>query len=117
MTATATPSNGTHAFLWTRQHGMRDLGTLPGDVASGAVAINDRGEVVGTSVDASGNLRAVRWHKSRIADLNTLIPPDAPLILLFAQAIDSSGNIVGWGVDKTTGDVHAFLATPARRDQ
>ena len=32
----ATPFNGTVGFLWTRQHGMRNLGTLRGDVASGA---------------------------------------------------------------------------------
>jgi len=39
----STPFNGTVGFLWTRQHGMKNLGTLPGDVASGAVAINDAG--------------------------------------------------------------------------
>jgi uncharacterized membrane protein len=53
----STPFNGTVGFFWTRQHGMKNLGTLPGDVASGAVAINDAGEIVGISIDPAGNLR------------------------------------------------------------
>ena len=32
----STPFYKTHGFLWTRERGMADLGTLPGDVASGA---------------------------------------------------------------------------------
>ena len=30
-----------HAFLWTKAGGMRDLGTLPGDVTSQALGINE----------------------------------------------------------------------------
>src|SRR6266481_6020551 len=37
LTADSTPSDGIHAFLWTKGTGMRDLGTLPGDLASGGV--------------------------------------------------------------------------------
>jgi len=50
----ATPVS--HAFLW--QNGvMTDLGTL--DFSSAASAINDSGQVVGSSRDASGNCRAL----------------------------------------------------------
>ena len=35
------------AFLWTETNGMSDLGTLGG--ITGAVAVNDRGQVVGSS--------------------------------------------------------------------
>jgi probable HAF family extracellular repeat protein len=100
-----------HAFLWTRRTGMRDLGTLPGDVASGGTAINDRGEVVGPSLDASGNPRAFLWKNGVMTDLNTLVPANAPLFLLLATAINSSGEIAGFGVN-STGGVHGFLATP-----
>src|SRR5229473_8370729 len=34
-----------HGFLWTKETGMRDLGTLPGDFASLALGINDGGDV------------------------------------------------------------------------
>jgi len=115
LTATSTPFFNTHAFLWTRQHGIRDLGTLHGDVASGAVAINDAGEAVGLSIDGSGNLRAVRWRNGHVADLNTLVSPDSPLVLLFAQAIDDKGDIAGFGLHKATGEIHAFLAVPRQR--
>ncbi len=58
----ALPGNqSTHAFLWTSETGMQDLGTLPGDVYSAGLDINDRGDVVGGSIDgnpATGNTRA-----------------------------------------------------------
>jgi probable HAF family extracellular repeat protein len=41
-----------HSFLWTSETGMQDIGTLPGDLASTAISINDRGVAVGTSLDS-----------------------------------------------------------------
>ena len=112
--ASVLPGNAPdHAFLWTRETGkMQDLGTLPGDVSSGGVAINDRVEVVGASFDKDGNPRAYLWRSGVMTDLNTLVPADSPLYLLFATAINSRGDIVGFGVTGT-GDVHGFLATPS----
>jgi probable HAF family extracellular repeat protein len=75
-----------HAFLWTRAQRMRDLGTLPGDVASVATNINDAGEVIGASADGSGNIRAFHWQRGNMEDLNTLVPEDSVLYLLFALA-------------------------------
>ena len=113
VTDTSTPSNGVHAFLWTRQTGkMQDLGTLPGDVASGATSINDPGDVVGVSFDPDGNPRAFLWRNGTMTDLNTLVPDDAPLFPLFATAVNSRGEIVGFGATQG-GDVHGFLLTPA----
>jgi probable HAF family extracellular repeat protein len=103
---------GSTAFLWTKEKGMQSLGTLPGDVTSGAVAINDGGQAVGVSFDAKGSPRAVVWQKGVITDFNTLVPADSPLFLLFSTAINSRGQIVGFGVT-STGDTHGFLATPA----
>jgi len=100
-----------HAFLWTKQTGMRDLGTLPGDFNSGAIQINDKGDVVGVSNDASGKARAFLWQNGMMWDLNDL-SPNSPMFLLFAAGIDSRGEIAGFGVQKSTGQVHAFLATP-----
>jgi len=105
-----------HAFLWTGETGMQDLGTLPGDVSSQAVSINDAGEVVGVSLDASFNPRAyLRWGGVMI-DLNTLIPADSPLFLIVAPSINARGEIAGLAVEKSTGKAHAFLATPRCRN-
>src|SRR5262249_22527870 len=84
---------------------------LSGDFNTGAIAINDRGEVVGVSNDDKGNSRAFIWRNGLMTDLNSLAPSDSPLYLLFAAGINGRGEIVGWGATKS-GDVHAFLATP-----
>ena len=110
----STPFNGNVGFLWTRQHGMKNLGTLPGDVASGAVAINDAGEIVGISIDPAGNLRAVYWHDSVPIDLNTQVAAGSNLYLLWAADINNRGEITGWGVDNSTGEIHTYLAVPNR---
>jgi hypothetical protein len=44
---------------------MEDLGTLPGDVNSGAGSVNDQGIVVGNSFDANNNPRAFLGRKAR----------------------------------------------------
>jgi probable HAF family extracellular repeat protein len=50
---------------------LHDLGTL-GGASSCALAINDRGQVVGWAETASGERRAVLWHDGAILDLGTL---------------------------------------------
>jgi probable HAF family extracellular repeat protein len=102
-----------HGFLWTRETGMRDLRTLPGDVMSLALEINDRGEVVGASLDANFNPRAFFWENGVMTDLNTITRVSSALYLLFAESINSSGEIVGIGATNA-GEVHGLLATPSR---
>ena len=101
-----------HAFLW--QGVMTDLGTLPGDFASVAVAINNKSQVVGTSFDIGFNGRAFLWQSGVMFDLNSLIPADSALFLLEPGAINSRGQIVGFAVLKSSGEVHAFLANPSK---
>jgi len=105
-----------HAFLWQKGTGMIDLGTLPGDVGSDGDGINDLGQVVGGSWDAEGNDRAFLWQNGVMTDLNTLIPPDSPLYLIEATGtINDQGEIAGIALQISTGEVHAFLATPTQR--
>jgi probable HAF family extracellular repeat protein len=102
----------THAFLWEKGV-MTDLGTLPGDVSSSGDGINSKGQVVGGSFDIDGNARAFLWQNGVMTDLNTLIPADSPLFLIEATGtINSRGDIAGFALQTSTGEVHAFLATP-----
>jgi hypothetical protein len=48
-----------------------------------------------------------------MTDLNILVPEDSPIYMVFATWINDVGEIVGFGVDKKTDEVHAFLAQPA----
>jgi uncharacterized membrane protein len=112
----ALPGNASaHAFLWSKRlRHMVDLGTIPGDVHSAGLAINEKTDVVGASFDIDGNPRAYLRRSlgdGIPVDLNELVQADAPLYLLVAFSINDSGEIVGFGVDDN-GDVHGFLATP-----
>jgi probable HAF family extracellular repeat protein len=64
-----------HTFVWTREAGMRDIGTLAGAVVTVAPCcntLNNRGEVVGFSIDAvTGNVVAFLWSGRALMDLNT----------------------------------------------
>jgi len=100
-----------HAFLWTRKTGMQDLGTLPGDVASFSISINDAGSAVGGSLDAKFNPRAFLWEKGVMTDLNTRIAGHSPLHLLTGCSINSRGEITGLGMT-SNGQIHTYLAIP-----
>lgn len=109
-------SGAPHAFLWTKETGMQDLGTVPGDFASAAPCchtINNRREVVGFSCPGPmGMCRAFLWQGKDLLDLNVLAP-GSPLYLQQALSINDAGQIAGYGVT-STGETHAFLATRAQ---
>ena len=81
----------THAFLWTKKGGMKDLGFLPGGDYSVATAINDAGQVVGTSNSANGMHGFVWTSVSGLTQLTSLHPTDNSS----AYAINQSGQIAG----------------------
>ena len=105
---------------------MRDLGTIGNDAASipgGMGGINNKGDVVGQSCDANPitaqtppNCRAYLWRRGKMFDLNSLIPADSTLHLTSGYGINDAGEIAGYGTEKGTGDVHAFLLIPCDRD-
>jgi len=100
-----------HAFLWTKDTGMKDLGLLGSDTMADPFWVNNLGQVVGGSCSATGNCRAFLWEGKTLIDLNTLIPADSPLYLLVAFGINDSGEIVGQALTQS-GEIHAFRATP-----
>ena len=103
-----------HAFLWTKEKGMQDIGTLKGDFQSGAIAINDSEQITGVSIGADGP-RAYVWQNGSMRDLNALVGPTS-LHLLFGNGINNSGEIAGMAVDTRNGDVHGYVATPQGGD-
>jgi|HubBroStandDraft_1064217.scaffolds.fasta_scaffold112893_1 probable HAF family extracellular repeat protein len=106
-----------HAFLWTKDTGMQDLGVLGADVLTAPTWINNREQIVGGSCPGpTGNCRAFLSQGKTLVDLNTLIPANGPLYLLFAWGINESGEIVGQAMTKS-GELHAFRATPCDRER
>jgi probable HAF family extracellular repeat protein len=98
----------THAFLWSPDHGLRDLGTLPGDRSSMALDVNNAGEVVGSSSGPRGT-HAVLWTKNgQIRDLGAL-PGGTESV---AIAINDSGQVVG--NSGNAGENRPFLWTRRR---
>jgi probable HAF family extracellular repeat protein len=85
-----------HAFVW-RGTSLKDLGTLPGGYYSFAAAINQRGQIVGTSENnqidpASGNpeFHAVLWDNDKILDLGTLGGAAS-----LAATLNDRGQVIG----------------------
>jgi uncharacterized membrane protein len=90
-------------FLWTKETGMQGLGRFPGALATGPPCchtINNNGVIVGLSVDASFNERAIIWLNQVPVDLNTLIPQSSGWYLVRAQGIQRCGRDRGLWHDK-----------------
>jgi probable HAF family extracellular repeat protein len=112
-----TSKASTVAFLWSREKGLKGLGTLDGDLASFALGLNDEGQVVGQSIGPEfSTFRAFLWDKGTMTDLNTLVVANpAKLYLLLAVSINSRKEITGLAVDGA-GAYHGYLATPRSRE-
>ncbi|HSM58366.1 MAG TPA: clostripain-related cysteine peptidase [Candidatus Sulfomarinibacteraceae bacterium] len=94
-------------ILWSPT--MIELDTLAG--GSGLVrAINNSGQMVGSSSDADHQQHAVLWENDTITSLNDLIDPDSGWHLQIAHDINDAGQIVGRGI--YDGQVRGFLLTP-----
>ncbi|HXP46764.1 MAG TPA: hypothetical protein VN810_05770 [Terriglobales bacterium] len=94
-----------HAFLWSRESGMKDLGTLGGTFAQ-ADALTDSGEVVGASCTQGDQACfAVLWKDGVITNLGNL-PGDCGSS---AYAINSQGQITGDSFNCVTGATRPFL--------
>ncbi len=109
------PSGPPHAFRWTRQTGIQDLGTFDGP-QSVAQYVNNEGAIVGSaqkwfSSDRAYN-RAFLWTSERgMRDLGTLGGNDSA-----AKAINNLGHVIGSsyvtpGEPSQEGE-RAFLWTP-----
>jgi probable HAF family extracellular repeat protein len=118
--ATTTNDEMLHAVLW-RDRKIMDIGTVPGDACSWAWGLNSRDQVVGISLPPPCDFsvaHAFLWEDGAMVDLNTLIPENSGLQLVYAESINNAGEIVGIGVPpgispkdvETLG--HAFVLIP-----
>jgi probable HAF family extracellular repeat protein len=88
---------GQHAFYWTRSGGMKDLGVLPGGNISGAIGVNNLGQVVGYSNTSTNpldlyNFIAFEWTSTGgMVNLGKLSSGNSSC----AFEINSSGVIAG----------------------
>lgn len=102
-----------HAFIWTKERGMRPLGALPGHVHSEAYGINERRQIVGISCDASGaDCRAFLWDNGVMRDLNDLKQAGYAGKLERGKDINNRGEITGRAVDASGTVRTSFLALP-----
>jgi probable HAF family extracellular repeat protein len=92
--ADAAPDTSTASVCGT----LIDLGTLPGDSRSTAVAINDLGQVVGTSSDAKGS-RVFVWQSGTMTAVLTYLVPRPVLTeeepVPVVSAVNHGGKIAG----------------------
>jgi probable HAF family extracellular repeat protein len=98
-----------HAFRWDATHGMVDLGTLPGDETSRAVAVLDAGtggwQILGVS-GKNGRSTPVVWSES--GALTVLPIPLLPnFVLASPVGFNNQGNIVG--SDAGTAGQHGWI--------
>jgi probable HAF family extracellular repeat protein len=106
-----------HAFMWTREDGIRQLKPLPNrtpqHVDSEAYGINEARQVVGVSCDADQlDCRAVIWdHRNTPTDLNDFKGSYSGVLVL-AKDINNKGEITGRAFDPTTSALKAYLAVP-----
>jgi uncharacterized membrane protein len=109
------PDNVTfNAFLWTRETGkMKALVPIRGITNSIAISLNDKDEVVGSSINSTfTTLTATLWKHGVPADLNTLIPANSSLYLIFGCSINSRGQILGLATNLAGTVYHAYELIP-----
>jgi probable HAF family extracellular repeat protein len=110
------------AALWQRDGTLTVLDQhlckcdLSGDLASFATGINNRGQVVGSTIDSGNNWsHGFIWQNGVVTDLNTLISGDSNLSVISASNINERGQISGMATvvnGPDAGNIHAYLATP-----
>jgi probable HAF family extracellular repeat protein len=94
----------TDPFIWDKEHGMTDLGTLGGTCGS-PYGLNNRGQVVGTSnLAGDSTAHPFLWERGSLIDLGTLGGSFG-----IAEGINDSGEVVGGASNKNDQAFLAFL--------
>jgi len=101
-----------HAFVWSADAGMTDLGVLPGAYASAAFAINIDGVVAGYSDGVPGTPPlAFRW--SAADGMRGLGAFTSGLASFSVASALNDGGLIAGNSDTASSDRHAFAWTQA----
>jgi probable HAF family extracellular repeat protein len=108
------------ASIWQKDRvtGLIDVKTLPilpGDDVAFATGINNRGQVVGSTLKSGEWSHGFIGQEGVVTDLNTLIPHESNLFIVAASNINDRGQISGMATVMSgpdAGKVHAILLTP-----
>lgn len=115
-----TAGGANHAFLWKpagdgyERGTLVDLGTLPGDIGTFALGMNESGQVVGYSNDPNYFGHAFLWTPTTPNGLDGTMTPLGALPgerYASAYAINASGTVVGEA--QVRDEFHAFVWRPA----
>jgi probable HAF family extracellular repeat protein len=113
------PGGENHAVKWVpnnrNQYTIVDLGTLPMGEESEANAINDLGQIVGSSMDALGNTLVVLWSAGTAASISVVDEGSLGGGMGDGSGINFGGVIVGQskvGAPSPDDFAHAFIAKP-----
>jgi probable HAF family extracellular repeat protein len=80
-----------HPFLWEKGKGMRDLGTLGGTIAQAVNALNEHGQVAGsTTMPGDQTHHPFLWDGKRLIDLGTFGGDNGE-----AAWLNEAGDVVG----------------------
>jgi uncharacterized membrane protein len=120
-----------NGFIYREQDGsITNIGTFPGGRESEAIAINDRGQIVGIAnypyeaictyplpyhpCTKYDRYHAFLYDDGVMTDLNALIPADSGWDLQRALDINKRGQIVGYGV--LNGKYRGYLLSPVSHE-
>ncbi|HEV7280774.1 MAG TPA: hypothetical protein VGN57_11280 [Pirellulaceae bacterium] len=93
-----------HAFRFTPDGGIEDLGVMPGGAKSGGMSMDADGSVIAGIADDGVDDRAFRWHGGALIDMGTFGGPSA-----LARFVNADGlTIVGDAMVNAV-DTHAFV--------
>src|SRR5215469_15473081 len=98
-----------HGYVWTKPHGMKDVGTLGGNFSS-AQAINDASEIVGQAATNQSTSDAFLRKGSTMQDLGTLGGSSSQANAInFNPVTQHFTQIAGWSLTAGDGPYHAVV--------
>src|ERR1700683_113673 len=95
------------AFIYTKDGGIKPVGSLDGGVSSEAFGINNSGQAVGDSQNATDDHRPVLFDNGAVKERNVCVAQNSNAFRT-AYAINDAGQVAG-RTDTDQGAVHAFL--------